>query len=121
MGAPVSAALYEGQMVGILDALRELLDLLGEKVGVIRYRNELWDLSLGLLRGMDHVLVILYERPLERFLRTVDIEGLTVLAGRVEEETPDVGGDVRVLQLDVAALYGARVSGFLGELLADGS
>ncbi len=60
------------------------------------------DLVLRLLRGVDNVRFIFDKRPFEALLRTVDIEALTILSSGVKEETPNVGCDVAVLNLDVA-------------------
>ena len=121
MGAAVSAALDEGEVVGVLDGLGELLNGLGEKVGVVGDCDLLGNLGLGALGHVHDAGLVLDEGPLEAFLGAVYVDALAVLAGDVVEEAPDVGGEIAVLELDVAGLDGELVAAFLGDVVADGS
>ena len=103
----MAAALGERQVVFAfaVDALgREALDLLRQAVGEVGHLDLLRNLRLGLLRRVDHRLFAFDERPLEGLLRTVDVDGLAVLAGRVEERADDARRDVGLMELDVGRL-----------------
>jgi hypothetical protein len=65
------------------------------------------------------VLLALDQSPLEALLRAVDVERFAVLPRRVEQEPPDMSGNVGVLDLDVARLDGIRIARFLGQPLVD--
>ena len=107
VGAAVAAALREGQVVFAfaVDALgREVLDLLREAMGEVGYLDLLRDLWLGLLRRVEDRLFAFDERPLERLLRAVDVDGFAVLAGRVEERADDARRDVGLMELDMGRL-----------------
>ena len=121
VGAAVAAALDEGEVVGVLDALSELLNGFGEEVGVVGDFDLFGYLGLGTLGHVDDAGLVLDEGPLEAFLGAVDVDAFAVLAGDVVEEAPDVGGEVAVLELDVAGLDGELVAAFLGDVVADGS
>ena len=102
MRAAVAAALREGQVIFAfaVDALgREVLDLLREAVGEVGHLDLLRDLGLGLLRRVEDRFFAFDERPLERFLRAVDIDRFAILAGRVEERADDARRDVDLWNL----------------------
>ena len=121
MGTAVTAALDEGEVVGVLDGLGKLLNGLGEKVSVVGDCDLLGDFGLGALGHMHDAGLVLDEGPLEAFLGAVYVDALTVLAGDVVEEAPDMGGEIAVLELDVAGLDGELVAAFLGDVVAHGS
>src|SRR5262249_34494674 len=117
--AAVPGTLNEGQMLSILNGRRERPDRLWQQVGVVRHLHARWDLVLRLLRRVQDVLLAFNERPLEALLRAIDVKAFAVLSSRVVQETPDVAGDVGVLDLDVAGLDGEWVPRFLLQLLAN--
>ncbi len=119
--AAVSAALDEGEVVGVLDGLGEFLNGLGEKVGVIGDCDLLGDFGLGALGHVHDAGLVLHEGPLEALLGAVYVDTLAILSCDVVEEAPDVGGEVAVLELDVAGLDGELVAAFLGDVVAHGS
>jgi hypothetical protein len=61
------------------------------------------------------------QRPLEALLRAVHVEALAILPGDVVQEPPDVGGDVGVLDLDVADSTANLLPDFFCDVLADGA
>ncbi len=69
---------------------------------VVRDGDSLRNLRLRLLGRVDHMLLTFHQRPLETLLGAVYIERLAVLASGVEQKAPNVGGNIRVLDLDVA-------------------
>ncbi len=71
-------------------------------MGEVRNFDLAGDLRLGFLGRVQHMRFVLDERPLERLLRAVHVEAFAVLAGCVIQTTPDVGDEVRILDLDVA-------------------
>lgn len=121
--ASVSAALDEGEVSGIVDfgGHGELADRLGEEMSEIGDGDLFGDFGFGFLCGVEDVGFVFDEGPLETFLRAVDIEAFAVLSGGVVEESPDVAGDIGVLDMDVAGLDGELVAGFLLNVFADGA
>ena len=86
----VTAALREGKvlcaLIATVDATGgEWGDFVGKEVGVIRALDFFGDFRLGLFRGVNDEGFPFDERPLDRFLGSVDFERFAVLAGDVEE------------------------------------
>ena len=53
------------------------------------------------LRGMHDVRLTLYQGPFETLLGTVNVETLSVLSCRIEEESPYMSRHVTILDLDM--------------------
>ncbi len=110
MRAAVAGALREAEvsfLAEVVDALRrEFLDAFRETLGVVGHGDLFRDLVLGEFRGVEDVLLVFDERPLERFLRAVDVDALAILTRGVEERADDARGEVGVLELDVRGLDG---------------
>ena len=51
---------------------------------------------------------MLDERPLDGFLRAIDVDALAILARHVEEAADDARADVAAAELDVRGLDGER-------------
>ena len=86
----VATALREGKvlcaLIATVDATGgEWGDLGGKEVGVIRALNFFGDFRLGLFRGMNDEGFAFDERPLDRFLGSVNFERFAVLASDVEK------------------------------------
>src|SRR5688572_25149314 len=89
----------------VIDALgREGADRLGQQVGEVGDLDALGNLVLRLLRGVQHRLLPLDERPLEGLLGTEDVDTLAILARDIEQRAIDASGDIAAAELDVTAL-----------------
>ena len=107
MGAAVPASLRERKVIFAfaVDALgREVLDLLGEAMREVGHIDLLRDFRLGFLRRMDDGLFAFDQWPLKGFLRAVDVDRFSILAGRVEQRADDARRDVGLVEFDVGRL-----------------
>ena len=117
----VAAALDEGEVVGVLDGLRELLDGLGEQVGVVGDVHLLGDLCLRPLGHVQDARLALDEGPFEALFAAIHVNALAVLAGDIVQEPPDVRGEVAVLKLNVTTLNGVFVAALLRDVIPHGA
>jgi len=112
VGTTVPATLDKRQVVGILDRLGEGSDRFRQKVCVIRDFDFRGDFVFGFFGRVQNVRFAFDQRPFETLLCTVDVEALAVLAGCIEEESPDVCRDIAVFDFDMAGFDGVGVAGF---------
>ena len=112
VGTTVPATLDKRQVVGILDRLGEGSDRFRQKVCVIRDFDFRGDFVFGFFGRVQNVRFAFDQRPFETLLCTVDVKALAVLAGRIEEESPDVCRDIAVFDFDMAGFDGVGVAGF---------
>ena len=90
VGSAVAAALGEGKVlcavIATVDAAGgERGDFVGKEVGVIRALDFFGNFRLGLFRSVNDERFAFDQRPLDRFLGSVNFERFAVLAGDVEE------------------------------------
>ena len=111
--AAVAAALHKGEVICVLNGLREFLDRLGQEMGVIRNLHLFRNLRLGALGHVEDARLAFDEGPFKTLFAAVHINALAVLPGDVVQEAPNVRGDVAVLNLNVAALDGEFVTALL--------
>ena len=125
MAAAVAAALREAQvrlLARVIDALRRVFrDALGQAPGEVGALDRLGNLRLGQLGRVQDERLVLDQRPLDGFLRAIDVNALAILPRRVEEAADDARADVAAVELDVRGLDGERRAVALDEFLADGA
>ncbi len=115
------AALHERKMAGILNGLGEGADRFREQVGEVGHLDPLGNFRFGPFGCVQNRLFPFDQWPLERFFGSVHIDRLAVLPGRVEQESPDVGRHVGLVDLDMARLDREGVVRFLRQPLIDGA
>ena len=110
VAAAVPGALRKAEMgvpVGVIHALGGVtLERFREPRGKVRAGHLAGDLGLGLFRGVDDQRLVLDERPLDAFLRPIDVDGFAILARSVEERADDAHAEVGVADFDLRALDG---------------
>src|SRR5581483_2811048 len=126
MRAAVTAALEEGEMLGVLDGrgLGEAADRLGQQVSEVGDLDapgdlRLWQRLFRSALGVNDRLFLFYLLPLEALLRAGDVEALAVLAGDVEQTARDLGDHVAAGDLERRRLDRERAVVTLDQLLAD--
>ena len=110
MRAAVTGALGEAEvrlLAEVVDTLgRERPDALGQSFRVVGHGDLPRDLVFREFRRVQHVGLILDQRPLEGLLRTVDVDALAVLARGVEQRPDDARREIAVAELHVRRLHG---------------
>src|SRR5262245_59965592 len=98
MRSSVASALEERQVLSVLNRgrLGKPADRFGQQLCVVRHLDAVWNLRIGQRRGgralgVDDRLFVLDLLPLERLLRPVGVEALSILPRGVEEAAGDFG------------------------------
>ena len=79
VAAAVAASLHEGEVIGVLNGLREFLDRLGQQVGVVGDLHLLRNLRLGTLSYVQDARLALDEGPFKTLFAAVHVDALAVL------------------------------------------
>jgi hypothetical protein len=117
VGAAVTAALKEGEVVGILNGgrLGEPADGLRQEMGVVGHFHSRGDLRfrkrmLGGALGVDDGVFALDLLPFEALVAAGRVEAFAILASDVEEAAGDLGDDVGVMDGEGGRFDGERAA-----------